>query len=174
MYVEILSAVALAFGVAGTILIVFRLFGRKPPKFLIPAAAGIAMLVFTAWSDSTWYERTSQLVEAKGLTIIKALEGQSLLSPWSLVKPRVDQFVAINTAEIQTNDKHPNVFLFKTYFMKRHEQTLEVTVMVDCNTGKRFDIAPNTTFGEDGMPVGGEWLRLDKSDTLLKTICSGA
>ena len=57
MYVFIFSTVVIGFASAGVVMLLFRLWGRKAPKYVIPLVAAIAMFGYMIWDEYTWFDR---------------------------------------------------------------------------------------------------------------------
>ena len=55
---HLIAVFAMAFAAAGFVLLAYRLRGKKPPRYLIPLAAGLAMIGYALWSDYSWAPRT--------------------------------------------------------------------------------------------------------------------
>ena len=55
-------------GAAG-IMMMIRLFIKKLPKWLVPAAAGLGMIGFQVYSEYTWFSHTRSLLPESAVVV---------------------------------------------------------------------------------------------------------
>lgn len=167
---HLFAVFAIGFLVAGLVLLAYRLLGLKPPRFLIPLAAGSAMLGYAVWSDYSWASRTiAELPEH--IQVVKKVASPTAWKPWTYLIPQVDRFVALDTSETRKNDRLPGLVLAEVILVARLESTVSTRQLFDCPNGRRTDIVASQEFTEDGMPANPDWVPLDSSDELFQTIC---
>ncbi len=135
MFWEILATVFSGFLFAGLVLPI-RLFYKKTPKWIVPAAAGIGMICFQVYSEYTWFDDTKAKLPA-GSVIVAEVPKSTWFRPWSYIKPQVFQFVVLDTANVSTNGTLKSANL---YFFERRALAYPLGISVDCSAPKlEFD-----------------------------------
>ncbi|WP_424972595.1 hypothetical protein [Dinoroseobacter sp. S76] len=171
MFLELIATFVIGFGVAGLILIVNAMTGRRLPGAVLPVGAGLAMIGFTIWSEYNWYPRTlAQLPE--GIEIISTNESQAVYRPWTYVTPFVDRFAAVDKARIRRNENVPEQVMVPVVFMGRWAPGAEIPVVVDCVESRRADLADGIEFDEVGALVNADWIAVEADDPLLEAVCT--
>jgi hypothetical protein len=172
MLFELFATVVSGFAAAGIVLILRRLTGERLPKWLMPAAAGSAMLAFTIWSEYSWFARTSALLPA-GFVLVSQTENSAPWRPWTYIKPMTDRFAAVDTSSIRTNDAVPDMRLVETYYWGRWAPLNRLTVVVDCAGLRRAPIIEGVSLADDGAILGAEWIGVPTDDPTLIAVCGG-
>lgn len=171
MFLELIATFVIGFGVAGVILIVNAMTGRRLPGAVLPVGAGLAMIGFTIWSEYNWYPRTlAQLPE--GIEIISTNESQAVYRPWTYLTPFVDRFAAVDKARIRRNENVPDQVMVPVVFMGRWAPGAEIPVVVDCVESRRADLADGIEFDEEGALVNADWIAVEADDPLLEAVCT--
>ena len=171
MFLELIATFVIGFGVAGVILIVNAMTGRRLPGAVLPVGAGLAMIGFTIWSEYNWYPRTlAQLPE--GIEIISTNESQAVYRPWTYLTPFVDRFAAVDKARIRRNENVPEQVMVPVVFMGRWAPGAEIPVVVDCVESRRADLADGIEFDEEGALVNADWIAVEADDPLLEAVCT--
>ncbi|MBN2692918.1 MAG: hypothetical protein JXR43_13895 [Burkholderiaceae bacterium] len=163
----LMGAIAALFAWAG-----FRTFKRQPPRYVLPAVAGAAILAYTVYADYTWAERTEQTLP-KGMVVVQKVRVDTLLAPWSYLWPMVQRFTAVDSAGFLRNPAHPDWVLFKLYLFSRYQPAHAVPMLMDC-TGARMTTVEGASFLPDGLPTDPQWQPLDANDPLLRAVCVSA
>ena len=171
MLFYVLGAVALGVGTAGVVLIVYRLLGRKVPRWILPVAAGAAMIGFHIWSEYSWYSRTAAALPAN-LAVAATYTSSSLLQPWSLVVPRIDRFSVVNTSTVQRNERIPHLRIAEVFLVVRYMPTVSTLQIYDCETPRRADVVRTLEFDPDGRPIGAQWVPVDPADPIRGKVCA--
>lgn len=163
MFLELIAVVIAGIAGAGVMMLVVRLSGRRLPKWLIPVAAGAAMLGTTISSEYNWFSRTSENLP-EGLAVVQVVESKALYRPWTYVVPYVDRFIALDGSSLRTNREQPDLRMADLYFFGRWAPVQSVQVMVDCASGRRADPA----LGDGSPPV---WRDVPADDPIVTGIC---
>ena len=167
---HLLATFGLGLCAAGFIWLVYRTLARKPPRFLIPLAAGAAMITYNIWSEYTWYERTLAGLPAH-IQVVRAIPYESAWQPWTLVFPRVDRLIAIDGSQTRRNENLPDFVLTELVLAKRHDPTVTVLQMYDCKQAQRTDVAAAAGFDQDGLPLEALWEAVDRQGPLFQAVC---
>lgn len=157
-------------GAAGTVLILFRLVGRRAPRWLVPTAAALAMFGFQIWNGYTWHQRTAASLP-DGVRMVKTYPHKSAFSPWTLIVPQVNRFVAVDFASVQRNRHSPDYALATIYLFDRYQPAGSGKQIFDCANARRADLGPTTKFGDNGLPEDAAWSAVDAKDDLLRAVC---
>ena len=167
---HLIAVFAVGFAVAGLVLLASRLLGTKPPRYLIPLAAGLSMLTYAVWSDYSWASRTIAELPDR-IKVVKKISSSSPWKPWTYVVPQVDRFIVLDPSETRKNEKLPGFVLAEVILVARLEPAVTTRQLFDCERARRTDILSDDTFTADGMPVDPNWVPLDRDDALFSQLC---
>lgn len=170
MLFNLVGVIVAGIAAAGSIMLVFRIMRRRPPRWLVPVAAGLAMIVFHLWNEYTWFDRVAgglpeQVVVAEHYTY------ESALQPWTLVRPRINRFAAVDRSTIRRNEQAPGYVMADVLLVGRLDPTARVTQLYDCQAARRTDIGASTKVDERGLPVDATWIDAETDRNLFRLIC---
>ncbi|MFP7572098.1 hypothetical protein [Marivita sp. S2033] len=163
MFLELIGVIVAGIGGAGVMLLVSRLSGGRLPKWMVPVAAGAAMLGTTISSEYSWFSRTSQAMP-EGLHVVQTVDSKALYRPWTYLVPYTNRFIALDEGNLRTNADDPDLHMADLYFFRRWGAIQSVEVMVNCETGQRADPA----VGDGGAPV---WRDVTPDDPIVRGVC---
>jgi hypothetical protein len=171
MYVFIFTTVVIGFASAGVAMVLFRLLGRRAPKFIVPLAAAIGMFSYMIWDDYSWFDRyDARLPET--VEVLQTFENPSALRPWTLISAPIERFSALDTAKSVTDPTNPARHRVSVLLIQKSHETMVVTTLVDCDTGKRAYITPDTKLDAQGFPEKvDEWYDMAPDDPLRRDVC---
>ncbi len=170
MIFPLLAAIAAAFGAVGVTLLVFRLMGRKAPAGTTPLVAAAAMIAMAIWNESTWFSRTSAELP-NNYVIVQTGTYSGILQPWTLLFPRVNRFVLVETDTVLQNSNAPEIRTARILLMQRFQPALTVRQLFDCAENKQADLTDKTVFDASGMPQDVAWQTVDEADPMLRAVC---
>ena len=170
MVFELIAVIVAGFAGAGATLLLNKLLGGRLPRWVMPVAAGCAMLAVTITNEYGWYARTSGALP-EGLEVATTVEDRAFYRPWTYIVPFVSRFLAVDTKTIRTNAAAPGQRLVDVYAFGRWMPPRQVRVAVDCTAGRRADIADGVSFGADGSLDGADWREVGADDPILRTAC---
>lgn len=173
MFFELIGVIVAGAAVALIVWAITRTLKGRLPKWLIPASAGVAMLIATVSMEYGWFARTSATMPA-GLVVAETIEAPSPLRPWTLVWPYVSRFVAVDRASLRTHDGQPDQRIMDLVFYGRWARTAKVPMLFDCAGLRWADIADGVDFAADGAVTGAAWLSVAADDPVLTTACAEA
>ncbi len=168
---NIISIISIGLGIAGCIMAVFKVFGHKSPRYLIPLSAGLAMVIFTIWNEYSWYGRSVETLP-DDVIVVKELPASSMLYPWTLVFPSVEKYILMDTLKIQRHKTHQDFVMAETAVISRYADPLRGLHMFNCALGTRADISPTTKFDDQGMPIDVTWIKEDTLGVMYTRVCS--
>ena len=173
MLFNLLGTFIVGIAAGGTVMLIHRIIGRKPASWLVPVAAGSAMLAFHIWNEYTWFERTTDALP-EDVVVTQSYSAQTMLQPWTLLVPKINRFTALDRGSIRRNDKAPDYVMADVFLVKRLDQTAKVTQIYDCRGGRRTEVDASTSVDEQGLPVDAAWTESDIDAPLFKMVCSSS
>jgi len=149
----------------------FRVARRDPPRWLLPAAAGLAMLIFHVSSDYAWFARTTAAFPEQ-LEVGETYTKRSILQPWTLVAAPVVRFSAVDTGALRHNPAAPELVMAQIHLLQRYYPTVTVTQLYDCSEPRRADVGPDFAVDEQGRPTNTNWVTLEPDDPVRRIVCA--
>lgn len=162
---ELIATLFAGLGAAGIILGLRTVF-KKLPKWLVPAGAGLGMLLFQIYSEYTWYGHTRSLLPPDAVVVAEIGE-TAPYRPWSYYKPQVLRFVAVDTGKLLAADGGGDVVQANLYFFERRMSANTWPVLIDCK--KRLQSGIRAT--QNGRPVPGEWVKTAHTENIARAVC---
>lgn len=169
MLLDVVVAVCAAFAAAGVLYGLFRLIGRRPPKWLIPTVAAIAIVGVTAYQRYDWHNRVIALLPSE-MVVVETLTTEVWVEPWSLIEPVTSSVLVVDTATLRRNDAHPGMALVDLVLLSRDKDTTVIRHLVDCPRRRVAPLPAETTFGGGGLPEAPDW-RSGAPDPLFEAVC---
>lgn len=172
MFWELVATVFAGLGAAGVALVLRLLSGKRLPKWLVPACAGLGMLGFQIYTEYTWFAHQKDLLP-EGVVVVRTATEQVPWRPWSYLAPQTVRFMALNVGQASVNARHPNLMLAELYLFERRRSARRVPQVIDCERGARAVFTQDLTFPEPGQALGDAWYPLAPEDPMLTSICDG-
>ena len=97
MFFELISTIVAGVAAGLFVWAVNRTLKGRFPKWLVPVAAGAAMLLATISSEYGWYDRTVATMP-EGMVVAQTVEERTFYRPWTYMRPFVSRFVAVDLA----------------------------------------------------------------------------
>ena len=169
MFFNLVSTFVTGIAAAGTVMLVFRLFGRRSPRWLLPAVAGAAMFGFHLWNDYSWFDRTATALPDH-VVVAERYDYRSVLQPWTLLMPRTNRFTALDRTSIRRHDAAPDYVMADVILVMRRQSTAKVTQIYDCSGIRRTDVSASLAVDEHGLPRG---CRLDRIRRRRRAVQAG-
>lgn len=172
MLIDFISMVAIGFAVGGCFFLVNHMSGRRVPKWLIPAAAGLAMLGFTIWNEYSWADRYAALYPDTAVVTFRNEQSQAW-RPWTMLAPVTTRMAMLDRGPEAAlpADPGPDYRLARIHLVERWKPSFAVTVVFDCVGGRRADA------GLDGITAAeltnADWLEIDQEDAAFRAACGG-
>jgi len=172
MFITLIVCACVAALVAGVILLAFKLFRRKPPKWLVPAAMGLSVLAYVTFARYTWHLTMMQRLPYT-VTVVEEGHGSSPFEPWTYLWPRVTHFAVVDQARVRYHPAVSGVLLVDVVFLAENEPTRVVPQVVDCLNGRRALVTDSTTLTPE--VIAGDDLPWQEGRTppaLFEAVCS--
>lgn len=167
MFFELIATFVAGIGVAGLVLILNRLTGKRLPGGAVPVAAGVAMIAFAIWSEMTWAGRTVAALP-EGIKVVQIVEERIRWKPWTYIIPQATRFVTVDRTTIRQNPAAPATKLVNLYFYARWQPVSRVPQLIDCVNHARADA---TQAAISSPAEDTHWLGLDENDPLIRSVC---
>lgn len=160
-------------GVVAALLVwaINRTLRGRLPKWLMPAAAGAAMLLATITSEYGWFDRTEAAMP-QSMIVAQTIEETSAYRPWTYAVPFVSHFIAVDQATIRTHPDRPDQRIVELVFFGRWARTAKVPALFDCAESRRADILDGVSFGGGGEVLNAVWHDLPATDPILQAACA--
>ena len=170
MYVDIITIIAAGFAAAGVVMILNQLTGKRLPRWLIPAGAGLGMIMMSLSNEYRWYPRTLTLMP-DGFEVVSTTEHRAIYSPWTYVVPYVNRFIAVDVGGVQRNAAQPDLRLSRVIFFARWEAVRLLPAVFDCAQGRSALLDPDAMFNDDGTVRVARWDQTGMDDPATAAIC---
>lgn len=167
---ELIATVCAGLAGAGIALFIRKLTFKKAPKWLIPTLAGIGMLTFQIQSEYSWYSHQASLLP-NGVVVVKTVEEQTPLRPWSMLYPQTTRFIAADINNAAQNDMNQDVYLVDLYFFERRLSAKRVTQVIHCGANARTNFTNKLDVPTGNQVDAGEWVSLSSNDPLIEAVC---
>ena len=167
MFFELIATFAAGIAAAGLALVAGHLSGGRLPRWIIPLAAGGAMLGYAVWSEYSWAGRTTAGLP-EGVEVLVTVTETRPWKPWTYVVPQTTRIMALDRAGVQTNPDAPDVQLADLYFFARWTPPAKRPQLVNCTTPARADLSEGALVD----PAAAIWREVDDSDPLIAALCA--
>ena len=171
MLLELIAVIA-AGAAAGGVALALRGLVRALPRWLVPTAAGLAMLAAAVSLEYSWVGRTAAGLP-EGFEVATTRKSRAPWRPWTYVVPYVDGFIAVDRAGARTNEAAAGQRMATLYVFGRWAPTQRVRAVFDCRAGRRADLVAGVALAEDGRLEGAKWHETGPDDPLTRTACAG-
>lgn len=171
MFFELIGTIVA--GVAAALLVwaLNRSLKGRLPSWLVPVAAGAAMLLATISSEYSWFAR-AQSNMPEGFVVAETVEERKFYRPWTYAKPFVSRFIAVDQATARTHPARPEQRLVDLVIYGRWARTAKIPALFDCGTNARADLVDGVEFGADGGVLNADWHDMDANAPLLQAACA--
>jgi len=173
MFFELVGTVMAGLAAGLLVFAVRRFAPERLPKWLIPAAAGGAMIAAAVSSEYGWYGRTTDRLP-EGFVVAQSVEESSFYRPWTYAVPLKARFVAVDRAGAKTHPDFPGQRIVDLYFYGRWQPVQSIPVLFDCAGDRSVVIAGGTEFGPDGAVSDPQWEAMPPDDPVLEAACGEA
>ena len=170
MFLELIATLFAGVAAAGAVLLLAKVLGRRWPGWVMPVAAGAAMIATTIANEYGWFPRT-QANLPEGLVIVEMVESKALYRPWTYVFPFVERFAAVDVATARAHEGQPGKKLADTYLFGRWAPVHKLPVLADCPGGRRAALTDAVSFESDGTIQGADWVSVGADDPIVAAIC---
>lgn len=172
MLLTFLGAIVLAVACAGMVSLAFRLTGRRAPRGALPLTAGIGMIAFIAYVENSWYGRVVADLPESHVVVATGEPFSNVIQPWTLVFPRINRFMLVDTDTIRVNRTEPALRQAEIILVQRFAPTVVTRQFIDCAGARRADHTDAVTLDEAGIPENVAWIDIAADGELIDTVCN--
>lgn len=169
MFFELL-AVVFAGVAAGGVASLLRRAARAVPRWLIPVAAGGAMLAVSISLEYSWFGRTTAGLP-EGVAVALTNESRAPWRPWTYLAPYVDRFAAVDQGSVLTHPQAPGTRIADILLFGRWVPPRRVRAAFDCEAGRRADLMEGASLGANGAIEGADWRETGLDDPVTRLAC---
>jgi len=173
MIIDFIAMASVGFGAAGLFIALRKLLRDRLPKWALPAVIGAAMLVFSAWSEYSWYSRVTAELPPEVVVVLAPAE-KSTFRPWTLLFPPTTRFIALDTTSLLTSETNPAIRQGSLYVVQRWGGTERLPEAFDCANWRHASLVDGATVTAEGQLSGSVWLEARPDDALMLTACPKA
>ncbi len=162
----LIGTIVSGLGSAGVVMLLFRLFGRRAPRWLLPTVAGIVMLTMHIALEQSWFRRLeAQLTDR--VVVVETFEQARWWQPWTLIQPQIVRFSAIDRESVEPMDA--NLVRAELWLVDRRQGSMRVMQLYDCETPRRVDWvdAQEAT----ALPPAEAWTSVPADDAIRRVAC---
>lgn len=170
MFLELIATVFAGIAMAGLVMLLNRTTGGRLPKWAMPVGAGLAMIAATISNEYSWHGRNVESLP-EGMQVIQTVEKRAFYQPWTYVAPYVHRFIALDTANLQSNANLPDQYLADLYLYGRWMAVEKLSVLIDCEQRRRAPLMDDVQFGADGRVENAEWFAAPEDDPIVNAVC---
>lgn len=172
MLMDLIATLAAGAGLVGFVIVARHLSGGRMPKWTIPAAIGLGMLMFSVWNEYTWYHRTTSALPEQ-VIILTSPADKVFYRPWTYVFPVSSRFAALDGTGMVKSMEDSNFRRAEVLLVQRWTPTKRVPLAFDCAGGRRADLIEGAALAPDGTLTGGDWMDVGTEDELQRAACQG-
>lgn len=170
MALELLAAIVAAVAVGGMVHLLRRFSGWRLPRWSVPAAAGLAMIGFTIWSEYDWFRRVSAELPP-GVTVVWSAAQANPMRPWTYLAPITTQFVAIDGREVSVHPVNSDLRIARFYNFARWRPVEDRMMVFDCQQALQTTLTSTVEITPDGRLSGAEWIKVSPDEEFQKAAC---
>jgi hypothetical protein len=171
MFFELIAVVVVGVALAWVAMSLRFLSRKRLPKWIIPVFAGAGMLVYTLWSEYSWFSRIEAALPPE-VVVAWHNEDAAFWRPWSYYLPVTNRFTAVDRRTIQRHPAFPDQVMIDVILAARWQQSARLKVVFDCAGHRRADlIEGNAAVAPSGEITGVDWVKVPGDDPVLDAAC---
>ncbi|WP_050528467.1 hypothetical protein [Pseudorhodobacter aquimaris] len=170
MLMDLIATFAAGGGLVGFVIILRHLTKGRIPKWTIPAAFGLGMLLFSVWNEYSWYGRTTEALPGD-VVILSTPTDKVIYRPWTYIFPVSLRFAALDRTGMVTSLEDSRFRRAEVMLVQRWAPTRRVPLAFDCAGSRRADLVEGAELAPDGTLSGGAWVDVGPDDELLQAAC---
>jgi hypothetical protein len=171
MILELIAAIAAGGLAAGIVLMLNKLTGNRLPRWLLPVAAGLAIIAFAIRMEYTWFDRTTNGLPS-GAEVAVTNEVRQIWRPWTFLWPVTNRFIAVDTASVISNENAPDLLISRLLIYGRWATPRIVPMAYDCADRLTAPLLDDVGVAEDGSLSDAQWAKVADDDPTLDFLCN--
>ncbi len=170
MTLDVIAAFCAGAAMAGVVMFLRKITGSLLPRWAIPAAAGLGMLLFTIWNEYSWFSRVSGQLPPE-VAVLSAPTESMVWRPWTYLVPVSFRFMALDVPGMVWSEQNPALRRGDALLVQRWKPTLRIPMAFDCDQGRRADLLAGASLAPDGTLTGAAWQEAAPDDQLQRAAC---
>ncbi|MGB3280750.1 MAG: hypothetical protein WBA92_16300 [Pseudorhodobacter sp.] len=170
MLMDLIATLAAGAGLVGFVIIARHLSKGRLPKWTLPAAIGLGMLLFSIWNEYTWYGRTTGALPEE-VIILTTPTDKVFYRPWTYVFPVATRFAAFDGTGMVKSQQDSAFRRGEVLLVQRWTPTRRIPLAFDCAANRRADLIEGVEIAPDGTLTGGDWMDVGAGDELQRAAC---
>lgn len=171
MGIELIAAFVAAIACAGMAMLARKLSGKRLPRWITPAAAGLGMIGFAVWSEYDWFPRMAGGLP-EGVQVVIRDDRPSPLRPWTMLFPMTTAFTAMDTRKLAPHPENADLLLAPVYGFARWQGVREGFMVVDCGQRRSTMLTETVSLDADGQLAGAAWVQMGADDLIGRAACA--
>ena len=168
---HLIAAIFAGLGAAGLGLLLRLASGKRLPRWIIPACAGLGMLAYQIHNEYTWLEqKQAQLPDSA--EIVSVEKGQMFWRPWTFALPMTTAFTILDRDSLTlSNAEEGRLAEFLLYrFEKEYvDQVSHQAYLMNCATREMLPLDD-----ESRVPDTAQLRLVDAESPLYAAVCESA
>lgn len=171
MLMDFVATITAGVGLAGVVMAIRHFSRGRLPKYAIPIAIGLGMLIFSVWNEYTWLPRVTKALPV-GVVVLSAPADRSAWRPWTYLFPVASRFAALDRTSMLTSAANPAIRRMDAMIVQRWAATVRVPMAFDCGRNQQANLTDGADLAPDGtLTAGAKWQAVDPSDTMQRAAC---
>lgn len=168
---QLIAAVFAGLGAAGIALILRLLSGKRLPRWIVPAFAGLGMLAYQINYEYAWYSHKKQQLP-ESAQVVSTQVDQMFWRPWTYLFPMTTAFSVVDRDNLVSSQADGERLVeFIVYRFEKHykDRLTHQAYLMNCTTQQKVPLV-----GENRQPRLAGLHRVDTSAPLFQAVCSEA
>jgi hypothetical protein len=164
---HLFALAAAGLGAAGVGFLLRAASGRKLPKWIVPACAGLGMLTYQIYFEYYWFEHKQSQLPASSVVVASETQ-QAIWRPWTYLIPMTVSFSVVdrsNLMEIQVDGNLVKRFILYRFQKEYVDLVSHHTHLLNCDT---MELVPEA---DDGSLRLDRMRKLNGEDPLYLAVC---
>lgn len=157
MAYELIGAIVAAVGAAGVILLLNKLLRGRLPRWLVPTAAGLALVTVTIVLEYGWYGRVVDGLP-EGVEVVWVDQTPQPLRPWTFAVPMATQVIAADGRQVAKHPVKAELRMLPLYRFARWRPTEQAVMVVDCAGNRHVLLTEGVAISDAGELSGADWV----------------
>lgn len=164
---HLIAAIFAGLGCAGIGLALRQLSGKRLPRWIIPAFAGLGILGYQIYQEYSWFDH-KQLQLPAHTQLIDSEQRSMIWRPWTYLVPITNAFTVID-GEANSDLERDEVVTFQLYRFERSypDNVTHRPYLLNCATRELVPLEQGS-----GTPVVSEMRRLTRDARLYRHQCA--
>jgi len=165
---HLIAAVFAGLGAAGIGLLLRTLSGKRLPRWIIPALAGLGMLGYQIQTEYSWYAHKRSLLP-ESARVVQVEQDAMFWRPWTYLFPMTTGFSVVDTQSMSVQEQGGEKqveFLLYRFEKQVQDRVSHQAWLMNCATRETLPLE-----GEAREPRLDEMRRLGEQAPLYRALC---